>query len=294
MIFKGCGVAIATPFNKNGEIDYEYLKKHIEFLIENKTDCIVACGTTGESATLTKEEKLAFTEFVVKTVNKRIPVMAGTGSNNTKLAVEMSIEMEKLGVDALLVVTPYYNKATQQGLVQYFKTIANSTNLPIMLYNVPSRTGVNMLPSTVFELSKIKNIVALKEACGDISQVAEVIALCGDNLHVYTGNDDQILATIAVGGVGTVSVVANIIPKDIHDMVEEFFKGNVQQAQKMHAKTLGLIKAMFCEVSPVPVKQALEAMNLGTRHVREPLCEIEPTNKEFLLKQMKEYGGLLC
>lgn len=289
-LFTGSCVAIVTPFNKDGSVNYISLKKHIEFLLENNTDAIVACGTTGESATLTHKEKIEITQFVVDTVNKRIPVIAGAGCNDTNKTLILCTELEKTGIDGLLIVTPYYNKTTQKGLINHYKLIANSVQLPIILYNVPSRTGLNMVPSTVYELSKVTNIVGIKEASGDIGQVAEIISLCGDYFDIYAGNDDQIVATLALGGKGVISAVANIVPKDTHDMVESFLNGNIGKSRALQLNMLNLIKAVFCEVNPIPVKEALNVMGMESGCLRPPLCNMEIRNREYLINEMKIYG----
>lgn len=289
-LFTGSCVAIVTPFYKDGSVNYESLKKHINFLIENKTDSIVVCGTTGESSTLSDEEKINITKFAVNTVNGRIPVFAGAGSNDTDKTIRLCIDLEKVGVQGLLIVTPYYNKTTQKGLINHYKSIAEIISIPIILYNVPSRTGLNLLPSTAFELSKIANIVAIKEASGDISQVAEIASLCGKDLDIYAGNDDQILATLALGGKGVISAVANIIPKDIHDIVETFMQGDIESSKRLQLNMLNLIKAVFCEVNPIPIKEALNLMDMESGVFRPPLCEMDKDNKEYLIDEMKKYG----
>jgi len=289
-LFTGSCVAIVTPFNEDNSINFDSLKKHINFLIENKTDAIVACGTTGESATLSDQEKIAVTKFVVDTVAKRIPVIAGAGSNDTDKTIKLCSELEKLGIDGFLIVTPYYNKTTQTGLIKHYKLISESVNKPIIVYSVPGRTGLNILPSTAFEISKFSNIVGIKEASGDISQVAEIAALCGDNLDIYTGNDDQILATLSLGGKGVISAVANIVPKNTHDLVESFISGDITTSRKLQFDMLNLIKAVFCEVNPVPVKEALNLMGMESGGFRPPLFEMEPKNKEYLIQEMKAYG----
>lgn len=289
-LFIGSCVAIVTPFKKDGSVNYDSLKKHINFLIDNKTDAIVACGTTGESSTLTHNEKIEVTKFVVNTVNNRIPVIAGAGCNDTNKTLTLCAQLESTGIDGLLIVTPYYNKATQKGLIHHYELIANSVKVPIILYNVPSRTGLNMSPSTVYELSKIPNIVGLKEACGDITQVAEVISLCGNNFDVYSGNDDQILATLALGGKGVISAVANIIPKDTHNIIEYFLRGNIEKSRALQLNMLNLIKAIFCEVNPIPVKEALNLMGMESGYFRLPLCPLDIKNKEYLANEMKLYG----
>lgn len=270
IIFKGVGTAIATPFNENG-VNLEEFKRLINYQIDEGVDSIIVCGTTGESATMTKEEKIATIECAVKTSNGRVPIVAGTGSNNTAQAIEMSKIAESLGVDGLLIVTPYYNKTTQSGLVAHFQAIAREVKLPIILYNVPSRTGVNITPETCLELSKTSNIVAIKEASGDLSQVAKIASLCGDNLRIYSGNDDQILPVLSLGGFGVISVLSNVKPKFTHDMVHNYFKGDVQTATAMQIEAIPLINALFAEVNPIPVKEALNIMGFDFGIPRLPL-----------------------
>ena len=283
LIFKGCGTAIATPFTKNG-INLEEFSKMIENQINEGVDSIIVCGTTGESATMTEEERLQVIECAVKVAKKRVPIIAGTGSNNTRQVIEMNKKVEKLGVDGLLIVTPYYNKTTQEGLIQHYKLIAENTTLPIILYNVPSRTGVNIKPETCLELSKIENIVAIKEASGDISQVAQIANLCRENLYIYSGNDDQIIPILSLGGKGVISVLSNIKPKYTHDMCYEFFSGNIEKATKMQLDAMDLIKALFSEVNPIPVKAALNIIGFNYGIPRLPLIEMTETGKEKLKK----------
>lgn len=279
IIFKGCGTAIVTPFNGD-EIDFNEFEKLIEFQIKEGVDSIIVCGTTGESSALSLEEKKQAIKFMVDTVKKRVPVIAGTGSNYTKASVELSQYAESVGADALLLVTPYYNKTTQVGLVAHYKEIANSTTLPSILYNVPSRTGLNISPSTCVELSKIDNIVAIKEASGNISQVAEIANLCGDNLQIYSGNDDQILPILSLGGIGVISVLSNVAPKYTHEMVYAYLNGDVKKATDMQLKSIPLIKALFSEVNPIPVKAALNEIGFNVGTPRLPLVEI---SKEGIL-----------
>ena len=283
ILFKGCGTAISTPFDENG-VNLKEFEKLIEDQIQNKVDAIIVCGTTGESSTMTTEEKKQAIECAVKTANGRIPVIAGTGGNNTKQVIENSKLAESLGVDGLLIVTPYYNKCTQKGLVEHYKVIAQSVSLPIILYSVPSRTGVNIEPKTCLELSKIENIVAIKEASGNISQVAEIAHLCGDDLHIYSGNDDQILPILSLGGLGVISVLSNVKPEYTHNIVQNFFDGDIQKATKMQLDALPLIRALFSEVNPIPVKAALniQGYNFGTP--RLPLTPMT-AEKMVVLKQ---------
>ncbi len=289
IIFKGCGTAIITPFTNEG-INFTEFEKLIETQIAKGADSIIVCGTTGESATMSLEERKAAIQFVTRIVNKRIPVIAGTGANCTKSAIEMTIFAESVGVDAVLVVTPYYNKTTQAGLIAHFTAIANSTSLPIIMYNVPSRTGLNILPSTCLELSKIENIVAIKEASGNLSQVAEIAALCRDNLHIYSGNDDQILPILSLGGLGVISVLSNIVPDVVHKMTEDFFNGNIMDATKAQLDTLELTNSLFCEVNPIPVKAALNMIGYNVGEPRLPLVEMSTSGKERLRKALTNFG----
>lgn len=287
ILFKGCGTAISTPFNDEG-VNLKEFARLIEDQIKNQVDSIIVCGTTGESATMSEEERLQTIECAVKTANGRVPIIAGTGSNNTKAVIEMNKKVENLGVDGLLIVTPYYNKTTQQGLIEHYKTIAQNTKLPIILYNVPSRTGVNIKPETCLELSKIDNIVAIKEASGDLSQIAMIANLCRDNLTIYSGNDDQIIPILSLGGKGVISVLSNIKPKYTHDMCEEFFKGNVKEAAKMQIDAIPLIKTLFSEVNPIPVKAALNMIGYDYGIPRLPLIEMSKEGKEKLKKILQE------
>lgn len=283
IIFKGCGTAIATPFNENG-VNFEVFKQLIDNQIKEGVDSIIVCGTTGESATMSEAERKDTIKFVVDTVNKRVPVIAGTGSNNTKSAIEMTKYAESIGVDGVLVVTPYYNKATQKGLIEHFTKIAKETTLPIIMYNVPGRTGVNILPETCYELSKIDNIVAIKEASGNISQVAKIASLCGDHLAIYSGNDDQIIPVLSLGGIGVISVLSNIKPKFTHDMVYDFFTGDVKEACKKQLDSIELIDCLFSEVNPIPVKSALNILGYDYGIPRLPLTEMSESNKDKLKK----------
>lgn len=282
IIFKGCGTALATPFNENGEINYDEFEKFIEFQIENKADSLIVCGTTGESATMTDEERKAAIKFVIDKVNKRVPVIAGTGSNNTVAAIEMTKYAEEVGADAVLVVTPYYNKTTQNGLIMHYSAIAQNTKLPIILYNVPSRTGVNIEPKTCLELSKIDNIVAIKEASGNISQIAKTASLCGDNLAIYSGNDDQIIPILSLGGIGVISVLSNIKPEYVHDMINEYLTGDIKVATKKQLESIELIETLFCEVNPIPVKAALNMSGFNFGKPRLPLIEMSEEKREKL------------
>lgn len=291
-LFEGSGVALITPYKENG-IDYDKLGELIDWQIENSTDAIIICGTTGEAATMTDAERKETIEFAVKRVNKRVPVIAGTGSNNTAYAIELSKYAQEVGVDGLLVVTPYYNKSTQRGVIEHYKAIANSVGVPIILYNVPGRTGLNLIPSTVVELSKINNIVAIKEASGDISQVAEIARLCGDDFYIYSGNDDMVVPTLSLGGKGVISVVANILPHDTHNMVVEYLNGKVEESRKLQLKMNGLINSLFIETNPIPVKTAMNLMGMNVGGFRLPLTNMSEDNVEILIKFMEEYGVLI-
>lgn len=289
MLFKGSGVALVTPFNETG-VDFNKLGELIEYHIENKTDALIVCGTTGESTTMSDEEQFAVIDFTVKKVNKRIPVIAGTGSNNTMHSVYLSKEAEKLGVDGLLVITPYYNKTNQRGLKLHFETIAASTKLPIILYNVPGRTGVNIKPSVIAELAKIKNIVAVKEASGDLAQVAEIARLVPEGFAIYSGNDDSILPLLSLGGVGVISVVANICPKETHDLVEKFLNGDVEGSRKLQLGMKSLIDKLFIEVNPIPVKTAMNLLGFEVGDLRLPLAPMEESNLKTLRDELVNYG----
>ena len=272
-VFKGAGVAIVTPMNNDYSVNYEKLGELIEFNINNNTDAIIVCGTTGEAKTLNDEEHKKIIKYSVEKVAKRVPVIAGTGSNDTAYSIQLSKYAEEVGADALLLVTPYYNKATQKGLVLHFSEIANSTSLPCILYNVPSRTGVNISVSTYKKLSQVENIVAVKEASGNISQIAEIAAEC--DLDIYSGNDDQIVPIMSLGGIGVISVLSNILPKETHDMCEYMLNGQYAEALKLQLKYLSTVNALFCEVNPIPVKTALNLMGMKVGPLRLPLCEME-------------------
>ncbi len=289
-IFKGAGVAVVTPFNADGSVDYEKMKELVEFQVTSGIDAIISCGTTGESSTLTEEEHLKVIEVTTKAVNGRIPVIAGTGSNDTAFAIEMSKEVEKIGVDGLLLVTPYYNKTSQKGLIESFIKIADNTNLPSIVYNVPSRTGVNILPETYKVLSGHERIVATKEANHDISSIAKTMSLCGDDLAVYTGEDDQVLPTIALGGIGMISVCANIIPKETKLLTDTLLKGDYVTARAMVFKYVKLMNALFSDVNPIPVKEAMHQMGLCSNLCRLPLTTMTDEGAEKLAKVLKEYG----
>lgn len=281
ILFNGVGSAVPTPFDENG-VNIKELKRFLEFQIENNIDALIVCGTTGESSTMTKDEKIQVIKCALEVSNRRVPVIAGTGSNNTKDAIGMSKIAENLGVDGVLVVTPYYNKTTQSGLIAHYKSIAENINIPIILYNVPSRTGVNILPETCLELSKISNIVGIKEASGNISQVAQIANLCRDNLHIYSGNDDQAIPICSLGGLGVISVLSNIEPEYTHNMVWSFLDGKFDIARKMQLDAIPLINALFSEVNPIPVKAALNEIGFNFGIPRLPLVEMSEKEKENL------------
>ncbi len=290
-IFKGAGVAIVTPMTADGEVNYEVLGEMLEAQIAGGTDAIIICGTTGESATLSEEEHSAVIRYAIKKVNKRIPVIAGTGSNCTATAIKLSKEAEKDGADGLLLVTPYYNKATQKGLIAHHTAIAKAVSLPIILYNVPSRTGCNLQPETIAALVKnVKNIVGVKEASGNISQIAKVKLLCGDDIDLYSGNDDQVVPILSLGGIGVISVLSNVAPKETHNMVIDYLNGDVDKARQMQLKAIPLIDALFSEVNPIPVKKALNLMGWEAGPLRAPLTEMEASHAEVLKKTMKDFG----
>ena len=290
-IFKGAGVAIVTPMTADGEVNYEVLGEMLEAQIAGGTDAIIICGTTGESATLSEEEHSAVIRYAIKKVNKRIPVIAGTGSNCTATAIKLSKEAEKDGADGLLLVTPYYNKATQKGLIAHYTAIAKAVSLPVILYNVPSRTGCNLQPETIAALVKnVKNIVGVKEASGNISQIAKVKLLCGDDIDLYSGNDDQVVPILSLGGIGVISVLSNVAPKETHNMVMDYLNGDVDKARQMQLKAIPLIDALFSEVNPIPVKKALNLMGWEAGPLRAPLTEMEASHAEVLKKTMKDFG----
>ena len=290
-IFKEAGVAIVTPMKADGEVNYDVLGEMLEAQIQGGTDAIIICGTTGESATLTEEEHSAVIRYAIKKVNKRIPVIAGTGSNCTATAIKLSKEAEKDGADGLLLVTPYYNKATQNGLIAHYTAVANAVNIPIILYNVPSRTGCNLLPETIAKLVKnVKNIVGVKEASGNISQIAKVKLLCGDDVDLYSGNDDQVVPILSLGGIGVISVLSNVAPKETHDMVMDYLNGDLEKAREMQLKALPLIDALFSEVNPIPVKKAMSFMGWEAGPLRAPLSEMEDAHAEVLRQAMKDFG----
>ena len=290
-IFKGSGVAIVTPMYENKEVNYEKLGEILEEQIAGGTDAIIICGTTGEASTLTHEEHLDVIRYAVEKVNKRIPVIAGTGSNCTETAVYLSQEAEKYGADAVLLVTPYYNKATQKGLIAHFTRIAESISIPVILYNVPGRTGCNILPETAAYLGKhVKNIVGIKEASGNISQVAELMRLAEGSLELYSGNDDQIVPILSLGGCGVISVLANVAPGQTHEIVSSYLEGDVKRSCRLQLEALDLIHALFCEVNPIPVKKAMNLLGKEVGPLRGPLTEMEEEHARRLAKVMKDYG----
>lgn len=289
LLFKGSGVAIVTPFNENG-INFQKLQELIEFQINEKTDAIIVCGTTGEASTMSDEEHKAAIKFTVDKVAGRIPVVAGTGSNDTRHCAELSKYAEDTGADGLLLVTPYYNKTTQRGLMEHYSFVARSVKLPIILYNVPSRTGLNIAPDTLKALSEVENITAIKEASGNISQVAEMAALCGDDIHIYSGNDDQIVPILSLGGKGVISVIANIAPRDTHDMVMKYLEGDIKGSMQLQLKMIDLIKSLFIEVNPIPIKEALNILGFNVGKCRLPLVDMSEKNAQLLRQSLINYG----
>lgn len=289
-IFTGAGVAIVTPMNPDESINFDRLGQIIDNQIENGTDAIVICGTTGESATMTDQEHVDCIEYAVKRVNGRVPVVAGAGSNHTSYAVWMSKEAKRVGADALLHVTPYYNKTSQTGLIRHFNAVADATDLPIILYNVPSRTGVNITPATYRELAKHPNIVAAKEASGNISQIAQIAQACGDELDLYSGNDDQIVPLLSLGAKGVISVLSNIMPRETYDICRLFFEGKIAESRALQLKLLPLINALFSDVNPIPVKEAMNMMGWECGECRLPLVSMQPQAKEHLRVLMQEQG----
>ena len=288
-IFIGCGTALVTPFTEDG-IDFDTLKKLIDFQIQQGTDALIILGTTGESSTMTLEEKKQVVKFAIDNVHKQIPVIIGAGGNNTKSVIEFSKYAEEIGADGLLLVTPYYNKTTQNGLIMHYTEIAKNTSLPIILYNVPSRTGLNIEPKTCLKLSKIPNIVAIKEASGNISQIAKIASLCGDNLHIYSGNDDQTLPILSLGGLGVISVLSNIAPKFVHNMVFDYLSGNYTLAKDSQIKSISLIDSLFCETNPIPIKSALSMMDYDSMRVRLPLVTMSLEKQKILETKMKKFN----
>lgn len=290
-IFKGAGVALVTPFHEDESVNYEALEELLEMQIAGHTDAIIVCGTTGEPSTMTKEERISVIKFAVEKVSGRVPVIAGTGGNNTREAIEMSKTAEDLGVDGLLVVTPYYNKATQEGLFLHYKAIADAVNIPIIMYNVPSRTGLNLLPETAVRIAReCKNVVGIKEASGNIDQITNLAKLGRGVLDIYSGNDDEVIPILSLGGIGVISVLSNIAPQETHDMVMEFLEGDRTKALDIQLKYLDVIHALFCEVNPIPAKAALNMMGKSAGVMRLPLTEMSEKNKAVLRDAMIEVG----
>ncbi|OBR91960.1 MULTISPECIES: 4-hydroxy-tetrahydrodipicolinate synthase [Clostridium] len=290
-LFTGSAVAIVTPF-KDGTVNFDKLKELLEWHIKSGTKAIVVCGTSGEATTMTEKEKKDTIKFTVDTVNGRIPVIAGTGSNCTAQAVDMSVWAESVGVDGLLVITPYYNKTTQKGIIEHFKVINDRVKTPIIVYNVPGRTGLNILPKTLKKLCEFKNISGIKEASGNISQIAEMKALCGDRIDIYSGNDDQVIPILSLGGCGVISVMANIVPCDMEKMCKLFFKGDIKAALKLQLDLYSLIKAMFIETNPIPVKTAMNILGKNVGNLRLPLTTMTDENLKILKNELKNYGLL--
>ncbi len=286
-IFTGSGVAIVTPFTNDG-IDFDKLGELIEFQIKEGTDAIVICGTTGEASTMPDDEHIAAIEYTVKKVAGRVPVIAGTGSNDTRHAIHLSKRAEEVGADAILSVSPYYNKTTQRGLYEHFKAVAENIGIPMILYNVPSRTNLNINPDTIKKLSEIDNIVGIKEC--NLNQVAETINLCGDDFTIYSGEDGLVIPLMSLGGKGVISVMANIIPKDTHDMAAKYLAGDIEEARKLQLKVTELVKALFIEVSPIPIKEAMNLMGIDVGKCRMPLVDMSEANKQVLIKAMQNYG----
>ncbi|AAO36772.1 4-hydroxy-tetrahydrodipicolinate synthase [Clostridium tetani] len=289
-IFKGSGVAIVTPFCENG-VNFKKLEELIEWHIENSTDAIVICGTTGEASTMTEAEIKETIKFTVDKVQGRIPVIAGTGSNNTRKAIELSKWAKSIGVDGLLLITPYYNKTTQKGIVEHFKAINDDVDVPIILYNVPGRTGLNILPKTLVKIcDTCSNVVAIKEASGDLSQIIEMKALLKDRIDIYSGNDDQIIPILSIGGIGVISVLANIMPKEVHDMCELYLKGKTKKALEIQLNTLSLTNSLFIETNPIPVKTAMNIMGIDVGELRLPLCNMDESNLNLLKKELSNHA----
>ena len=292
-LFEGSGVAVVTPFKQDGKVDFDAYKKLIDFQIENGTDCIISCGTTGEASTLKDDEHIETVAFAVSCANKRVPVIAGTGSNDTDHGISLTKRACKAGVDGCLVVAPYYNKTSQRGLVEHFTAMAKCVDIPIMLYNVAGRTGINIQPKTVLELcTKVDNITAIKEASSDITQIGEIASLCEGKIDIYAGNDDQIVPILALGGKGVVSVLANVLPRQTHDLVMKFLQGDIKGSLKLQLEVFELVKALFIEVNPIPVKEALNLMGFNCGGYRMPLVPMEDKNREILIAAMKKHGLL--
>ncbi|WP_125152761.1 4-hydroxy-tetrahydrodipicolinate synthase [Clostridium rectalis] len=291
-IFKGSGVALVTPFNEHG-VDFNKLEELINWHIKNHTDAIIICGTTGEASTMTEEERKSTIKFTVEKVNKRIPVIAGTGNNNTISSITFSKWAEGIGVDGLLIITPYYNKTTQKGLLHHFKCINDNVNIPIVLYNVPGRTGMNISPSTLVKIcNTCNNVVGIKEASGDLSQIAKIKSLLRDRLDIYSGNDDQIIPILSLGGIGVISVLSNILPKEVHDMCHLYMHKKIDEALKIQLDTLSLTNSLFIETNPIPIKTAMNLLGMNVGKLRLPLCDMEENTLEILKKDMLDFGLL--
>lgn len=289
-IFKGSGVAIVTPFCENG-VNFEKLEGLIEWHIENNTDAIIICGTTGESSTMTETERKETIKFTVEKVHGRIPVIAGTGSNNTSATIELSKWAKSIGVDGLLLITPYYNKTTQKGIIEHFKAINDNVNIPMILYNVPGRTGLNLLPETLVKICELcSNIVAIKEASGDLSQIIKIKALLKDRIDIYSGNDDQIIPILSVGGIGVISVLANIMPKEVHNMCKFYLNGQIKKALEIQLDTLSLTNSLFIETNPIPIKTAMNLMGIDVGELRLPLCNMDENNLKLLKKELLNHN----
>jgi 4-hydroxy-tetrahydrodipicolinate synthase len=288
-IFTGSAVAIITPFTNYG-VDFRKLEELIEWHIEKNTDAIVICGTTGEASTMTTDEKKETIKFTVEKVNKRIPVIAGTGNNNTLASIQMSKWAEDIGVDGVLIITPYYNKTTQKGLIEHFKAINDSLNIPIILYNVPGRTGMNINPETLLALSPLKNIIAIKEASGNLSQILKMKAICKNRFDIYSGNDDQIVPILSIGGKGVISVLANIMPYEVHEMATSYLKGDIEKALKLQLETFFITNALFIETNPIPVKTAMNLLGMEVGLLRLPLCTMDEKNLKILKSSLINYG----
>lgn len=289
-IFTGAAVAIITPMHEDGTVNYEEFARFVDWQIENGTDAIVICGTTGESSTLDVDEHMAAIKWCIEYVNGRIPVIAGTGSNSTASAIEMSVEACEYGADALLLVTPYYNKTSQAGLIAHYTAIHDATDKPIILYNVPSRTGLNIKPETALELSKLPRINGIKEASGDLDQIAKVMELCGDELNIWSGNDDQIVDILDRGGLGVISVLSNVCPQETHDIVAKYLDGDKEDSKALMDKYMKLAKTLFCDVNPIPVKEAVNLMGYKAGHCRMPLVDLSDENKKLMKETLEEYG----
>lgn len=291
-IFRGSGVAIVTPFDEK-EINFKQLGKNLDWHVQQGTDAIIVCGTTGEASTMSEQEQKETIKFTVERIHGRIPVIAGTGSNNTAHTIEMSKYAEGLGVDGLLIINPYYNKSTQQGIIAHFTAIADAVSTPIIVYNVPGRTGMNITAATLQTLSKHKNIVGVKEASGNISQIADIAALCGPDFAIYSGNDDQVVPILSLGGIGVISVSANIVPKDMHDLVMKYLQGDVKKSLEIQLKMNSLNHALFIETNPIPIKTAMNLLGFEAGHLRLPLVNMEPKNLENLKRALTDYGFAL-